>query len=322
MTHLPRAKEVFRIELAGIRAVAQHLDGTFDRAIEAMTETLERRGKIVLVGVGKSGSIGKKIAATLTSTGAPAVTLDPVDALHGDLGLLGEGDLVLALSYSGETEELLNLLPALKRLSITLIALTGNPRGTLARHSQIVLNTRVPREACPFNLAPTASSTATLVLGDALAMALLQARGFRKQDFAHRHPSGTLGRSLLEKVKDIMRQGERHAVCPESTPVKTALLKMTQAKSGVVCAIDRRGRLSGVFTDGDLRRLMARPHHSLDAPLRTVMTRHPVHVREEALAAEAVAIFNRRKIDDLVVVNRKGEPVGHIDSQDLARLNL
>ena len=200
MNHLANARRVFDIELAALRAVRRQIEGAFAQAVELLVETLRQRGKIVVVGVGKSGIIGQKISATLTSTGSTSVVLNSVDALHGDLGIVNDGDVVLALSYSGESEELLNLLPALKRFSVKIVALTGGPKSSLAKHSDLVLNVRVPREACPFNLAPTASTTATLVCGDALAMAVLQARGFKKQDFAKFHPSGAIGRAMLSRV--------------------------------------------------------------------------------------------------------------------------
>ncbi len=322
MSHLSRAREVFDLELAGLQAVRAQLDEAFAQAVELLVETLSRRGKIIVVGIGKSGNIGQKIAATLTSTGATAVVLSPVDALHGDLGVLNDGDAVLALSYSGESEELLNLLPALKRFSVRLIAFTGHPKSTLGRHSEVVLNVHVPREACPFNLAPTASTTAMLVMGDALAMAVLQARGFRRQDFAQRHPSGAIGRALLLRVKDIMRTGPRNPVVPQTLSVKEALLVMTRAKAGSVSVVNARGKLAGVFTDGDLRRHMARDEQVLARPLAKVMTRHPIHIREDALAAEALTVFNARNIDDLIVVNAHREPVGLVDSQDLPKLKL
>lgn len=322
VSHLPRARDVFDIELAGLRAVRQQLDASFDAAVEVLVAALRQRGKVIVVGIGKSGNVGQKIAATFTSTGAPSILLHSVDALHGDLGLVNDGDVVLALSYSGESEELLNLLPAFKRFSVRLIALTGSPKSSLARHSDVVLNVRVPREACPFNLAPTSSTTAMLVLGDALAMAVLAARGFRKADFAKYHPSGAIGRALLLRVKDIMRARERNPVIAATCSVKEALLVMGRAKSGSVSVVDRRGRLAGVFTDGDLRRHMAADEQVLDQPLARVMTRKPVCVREDALATEALRVFNERNIDDLIVVNRRQEPVGLVDSQDLPRLKL
>jgi arabinose-5-phosphate isomerase len=322
MRHLARARQVFDIELAAIRAVRSQLDDAFDQAVDLVVACLGRRGKVVVVGVGKSGHIGAKVAATLTSTGATSVLLHTVDALHGDLGLVNDGDVVLAFSYSGETEELLNVLPALKRFSVSIISLTAHPRSTLGRQSELVLSVRVPKEACPFNLAPTASTTAMLVLGDALAMAVLQARGFRQQDFARYHPAGAIGRSLLLRVRDIMRTGERHPVVAETVTVKEALLAMTRAKAGSVSAVNRRGRLAGIFTDGDFRRHMAEDDQVLNRRLSSVMTRHPVVIRESVLAIEALRVFNERNIDDLIVVDTRRVPVGLIDVQDLPKLKL
>jgi arabinose-5-phosphate isomerase len=322
MSHLTRAREVFDIELAALKAVRALLDRSFDRAVELVVDSLRRRAKIIVVGIGKSGNIGRKIAATLTSTGSTSVILDSVDALHGDLGIVNDGDLVIALSYSGESEELLNLLPALKRFSVKIITITGVPKSTLARHGDVVLNCRVPKEACPFNLAPTASTTAMLVLGDALAMAVLQARGFKERDFARRHPAGAIGRAMLLKVSDIMRTGARVAVAPETLPVEKALLVMTGAKSGSLSVINAKGKLAGVFTDGDLRRRLAADRDVFSKPLKSVMTRNPICIREDALAAEALRIFDSHNIDDLIVVNAKKEPVGLLDSQDLPKLKL
>jgi arabinose-5-phosphate isomerase len=320
--HLALARRVFDIELAALRAVRGQLDGSFSLAVESLVSTLRARNKIVVVGIGKSGNIGQKISATLTSTGSTSVVLNPVDALHGDLGIVNDGDIVLALSYSGESEELLNLLPALKRFSVKIIALTGAAKSSLARHCDLVLNARVPKEACPFNLAPTSSTTAMLVLGDALAMAVLRARGFNQQDFAKFHPSGAIGRSMLARVRDIMRAGPRNAVAAEDLTVKDALMVMTQAKSGSLSVVNKRGKLVGVFTDGDFRRHMAGNGNLLDQTVRQVMTRNPVCVHENALAAEALKIFNERTIDDLIVINSKRQPVGMVDSQDLPKFKL
>jgi len=322
VNHLAQARKVFAIELAALKAVRAQLDGAFSDAVELVVATLRQRGKVVVVGIGKSGNIGQKIAATLTSTGSPSVVLNSVDALHGDLGIVNEGDVILALSYSGESEELLNLLPALKRFPVKIVAVTGAPKSSLARHSDLVLRVRVPQEACPFNLAPTASTTAMLVLGDALAMAVLQARGFKKQDFARLHPSGAIGRAMLARVRDIMRTGPRNAIAGQELLVKEALLVMTQAKSGSLSVVDRRGKLVGVFTDGDFRRHMADDEQLLSRRLREVMTRQPVCIRDDALAAEALKVFNERNIDDLIVVNARREPVGLVDSQDLPKLKL
>src|SRR5271156_888266 len=232
MSHLTRAREVFDVELAALKAVRALLDKSFDRAVTTVVEALRHRGKIVIVGIGKSGNVGSKIAATLTSTGSTAVLLNSVDALHGDLGIVNDGDVILALSYSGESEELLNLLPALKRFSIKIVSFTGNLKSSLARHSDVSLNVRVPKEACPFNLAPTSSTTVMLVMGDALAMAVLQARGFKQKDYARFHPAGAIGRAMLLKVGDIMRMGSRNAIASGDLTVKEALLVMTRARSG------------------------------------------------------------------------------------------
>ena len=322
MNHLARAREVFDIEIAALRRVRAQLDGALAEAVALVVASVQQRGKLVVVGIGKSGNVGQKIAATLTSTGSTAVVLSSVDALHGDLGIVNDGDVILALSYSGESEELLNLIPALKRFSVKMITLTGSPKSSLARYSDVVLNVHVPKEACPFNLAPTASTTAMLVMGDALAMAVLQARGFKQSDFAKHHPSGAIGRALLLRVKDIMRSGVRNAVAPQRLLVREALMVMTKAKSGSLAVVDGRGKLAGVFTDGDFRRHMADDADLLSRPLARVMTRQPICVRDEALAVEALKIFNERNIDDLIVVNAKKEPVGLVDSQDLPKLKL
>jgi arabinose-5-phosphate isomerase len=322
MSHLARARKVFDIEIAALKAVRRHLDAAFERAVELIVQTLRQRGKIVVTGIGKSGNVGRKIAATLTSTGATSVVLDSVDALHGDLGIVSEGDVVLTLSYSGESDELVNLLPHLKRLATRIIAVTGAAHSTLARHSDVILNVKVPREACPFNLAPTASTTAMLAMGDALAMAVLEARGFKQSDFARHHPSGAIGRALLLTVRDIMRSGDRNPIARDNLSVREALLTMTRARSGSVTVVDAKGKLVGVFTDGDFRRRMADGDQLLDLRLHDVMTRKPISIREDALAAEAMKIFNERNIDDLIVVNKSREPIGLVDLQDLPKLKL
>ena len=322
MKHLVQARKVFDIELAALKSVRAQLDKLFESAVEMIAGALAQRGKIVVVGIGKSGNIGQKIAATLTSTGSTSVVLNSVDALHGDLGIVNDGDVILALSYSGESEELLNLLPALKRFSVKIISFTGNLKSSLAKHSDVSLSVKVPKEACPFNLAPTASTTAMLVMGDALAMAVLQARGFKQKDYARLHPSGAIGRAMLLKVGDIMRTGNRNAVAGERLTVKEALMVMTRAKSGSLSVVNARGKLIGVFTDGDFRRRMANDDILLSRPLKTVMTRNPVCIRDDALATEALKVFNERNIDDLIVVNARHEPAGLVDSQDLPKLKI
>ena len=322
MNHLAKAREVFDIEIAALKSVRAQLDQSIDHAVETIVAALKQRGKIVIVGIGKSGNVGAKIAATLTSTGSTAVVLNSVDALHGDVGIVNDGDVIFALSYSGESEELLNLLPALKRFSVKIISFTGNVKSSLARHSDISLNVKIPKEACPFNLAPTSSTTATLAMGDALAMAVLAARGFTQKDFAKYHPSGAIGRAMLLKVGDIMRRGERNAVADENRSVKESLMVMTKAKSGSLAVVNARGKLAGVFTDGDFRRHMAADDNLLSQPIKKVMTRNPICIAETALAVEALKIFNERNIDDLIVVNAKNEPVGLVDSQDLPKLKI
>jgi len=322
VNHLAKAREVFDIELAALKSVRALLNSSVDAAVELIVETLKRRGKIVIVGIGKSGNVGQKMCATFNSTGSTSVILNSVDALHGDVGIVNDGDVILALSYSGESEELLNLLPALKRFSVKIISLTGNVKSALAKHSDVALNIRVPKEACPFNLAPTSSTTAMLVMGDALAMAVLQARGFKQKDFARLHPSGAIGRAMLLRIGDIMRTGDRNAIAPENLLVKEALLVMTHAKSGSLAVVNARGKLAGVFTDGDFRRRMSTDENLLTRPLKSVMTPNPICIRDDALAVEALKIFNERNIDDLIVVNAKKEPVGLVDSQDLPKLKI
>lgn len=322
VSHLAKAREVFDIELAALKKVRAQLDASFDSAVEAIVEVVKRRGKIVIVGIGKSGNVGQKIAATLTSTGSTSVVLSSVDALHGDVGIVNDGDMILALSYSGESEELLNLLPALKRFSVVIVSITGNLKSSLAKHSDVSLNVKVPKEACPFNLAPTSSTTAMLVMGDALAMAVLQARGFKQKDYARLHPSGAIGRAMLLRVGDIMRTGNRNAIADENLSVKEALMVMTHAKSGSLSVVNARGQLTGVFTDGDFRRHMATNENLLSQSLKKRMTRNPICICENALAVEALKIFNERNIDDLIVVNARQEPVGLVDSQDLPKLKI
>jgi len=322
VSHTEYAKSIFDIELAGLRAVRRLLDRSFDAAVKEILRCLKNRGKIVVVGIGKSGNVGQKIAATLTSTGSTSVVLSSVDALHGDVGIVNDGDVVLALSYSGESDEMVNLMPALKRFSVRVISITGDPNSTIGQHSDVALNVKVPKEACPFNLAPTTSTTAMLVMGDALAMAVLKARGFTEKDFARYHPAGSIGRALLLKVKDVMRTGDRNPVALQTLSVKAGLMIMTQARAGCVSVTNKAGKLIGVFTDGDLRRLISEGEGSLSRQLKSVMTKDPSSISHDALAAEALREFSERNIDDLIVVNGRKEPVGLVDLQDLPKLKL
>ena len=310
------------IEVDGLRRMADRLDGAFPQAVEMLRETLGRRGKIVVVGVGKSGNIGQKIAATFNSTGATAVVLDSQNALHGDLGLLNDGDAVLALSYSGETRELLDLMPFIRRFDVGIVALTGKPGSTLAQLADLALDTSVEREACPLNLAPTSSSTAMLVMGDALAMVLLEARGFSEDDFARFHPGGSLGRALLTRVSDIMRCDAQLPVVGENADVFAALDAMKNARAGACLILDSRGSLAGIFTHGDFARCFRADPLLGNKLVAGLMTPSPVTVNADALAVEVLRTLGENRIDDIVVLDEAGKPVGLIDTQDLARLKI
>ncbi len=302
--------------------MADRLDGAFPQVVEMLRVTLGRRGKIVVVGVGKSGNIGQKIAATFNSTGATAVVLDSQNALHGDLGLLNDGDAVLALSYSGETRELLDLMPFIRRFDVGIVALTGKPGSTLAQLADLSLDTSVEREACPLNLAPTSSSTAMLVMGDALAMVLLEARGFSEDDFARFHPGGSLGRALLTRVSDIMRCDAQLPVVSENADVFAALDAMKNARAGACLILDSRGSLAGIFTHGDFARCFRADPLLGDKLVAGLMTKSPVTVNADALAVEVLRTLGENRIDDIVVLDEAGKPVGLIDTQDLARLKI
>jgi arabinose-5-phosphate isomerase len=313
------ARQVILTESRALARVADRLDGQFCRAVELVFAC---RRSVIVSGMGKAGLVGQKIMATLASTGTPSHCLHPAEAVHGDLGRVGADDVVLMLSQSGETEEIVRLLPSLAELGVPIVAITSKAESTLGRAAAVVLELGPLEEACALGLAPSTSTTAMLAMGDALAMTVLQARGFKQKDYARHHPSGAIGRALLMKVSDIMRAGSRNAVAGEQLTVKEALLLMCQAKSGSVSVIDSKGKLSGVFTDGDLRRHTAEDRDILARPLSSVMTRSPICIRDEALAVEALKIFNQRNIDDLIVVNAKREPVGLIDLQDLPKLKL
>ena len=319
---LEMARQVIALEADALHAMATRIGDSFAAAIAILQATVEQHRKIVVIGVGKSGNIAQKIAATFNSTGAPALVLDPQNALHGDLGVLTNGDAVLLLSASGETPELLLLLPHLQQISATRIALTGKLQSQLAKQCDIALDTSVEREACPLNLAPTSSSTAMLVMGDALAMSLLDARGFTAQDFARYHPGGSLGRALLTKVSDIMRSGSALARLPLHASVSDALLAMKQARSGACVIIQADGRLAGVFTHGDFVRAFLHDPLLGSQPVSNFMTTQPVTVPAAALAAQAIRTIGDHRIDDIVVLDAANQPVGLIDTQDLARIRL
>lgn len=322
MDALDNARSVIRLEIDGLEAMLERLDDSFAEAVAILNHAVTHRGKIVVVGIGKSGNIGHKIAATFNSTGSTAVVLNSQNALHGDLGLLSDGDAVLALSYSGETSELIDLLPFVKRFEVRLITLTGRVDSTLGHHSDVVLDTSVAREACPLNLAPTASSTSMLVMGDALAMVLLETRGFTGEDFARFHPGGALGRALLTKVSDIMRTDEHVATIPPTATVTDAITAMSKARSGACVVVEPDGTLAGIFTHGDFARAFQTAPDIGARPITEFMTRGPISISSGALAAEALQIIGQNRIDDLVVIDANGLPVGLVDSQDLARLKI
>jgi len=322
MDYLEKARRVIALELAEVQRLTARLDGAFVEAVQTIQGCVENRGKVVVIGVGKSGHIGEKIAATLTSTGSPAVVLNSLNALHGDLGVVADGDVVLALSYSGETDELVNILPALSRFDVRIVAMTGNPKSFLAQNSHVHLDVSVEQEACPLNLAPTSSTTVMLVLGDALAMVLLEARGFRKEDFARFHPGGRLGRTLLLKVHQIMRGAEQMAVVHPAMVVREVLQEMSRRKAGAAVVVDAAGKLLGIFTHGDFARHFQVDPGLGDSPVERFVTRNPITIGSERLAAEVLHVLEQHRIDDLVVVDARDVPVGVVDSQDLARFKL
>lgn len=320
---LTRARACIRIEMDALDATAKGLGDEFVEAAAAIEAAITAGRKLIFSGVGKSAHVGEKLVGTFNSTGVPSCFLDATQALHGDLGLCTEGDVAIILSNSGQSEEVLRLVPVLKRFGVKIVALTKEPDSDLARHADFRLIYRVPREACPLKLAPTASTTAALALGDALAMVLLESRGVTREDFARYHPAGNLGRLLLLKVKDIMRSGDRLPVMEDGGTLQDAILAMTKAKSGSIALVSgKAGRLSGILTDGDFRRSALSGPDFLSKPVSQFMTRTPKTIQEDALGVEALRMFEAHKIDDLIVVNRKGQPVGLVDGQDLPKLKI
>jgi arabinose-5-phosphate isomerase len=314
-THaLELARTVLSIEADAVRALSARLD---ERFLDAMGLILACRGRVVVSGVGKSGHIGRKIASTLASTGTPAFFLHAAEASHGDLGMITRDDVVLALSNSGQSDELLTIVPLIKRQGAKLIAVTGNPESALAKESDVHLDARVAQEACPLNLAPTASTTAALALGDALAVALLDARGFDEQDFARAHPGGALGRRLLTHVADVMRTGEAVPSVPESASFFDVLLEMSRKGMGMAAVVDSNGKVTGIYTDGDLRRTLEQNPDVRSLKVADIMKRAPRSIAPNKLAAEAVELMERHRINQLLVVSDAGELVGALNTHDL-----
>jgi arabinose-5-phosphate isomerase len=312
-------REALQIEARAVAALVDRLGGDFAKACRML---LACTGRVVVSGMGKSGHVGGKIAATFASTGTPAFFLHPAEASHGDLGMVTRGDVVLAISYSGETAELLMILPLFKRMDARLIAMTGNPASTLAREADVHLDISVPAEACPLNLAPTASTTATLAMGDALAVALLKHRGFTEADFARSHPGGALGRRLLLHVSDVMRRGDDLPMVQPGTPLTEGLLEMSRKRLGFTAVVDEAGRVAGIFTDGDLRRALDRDLDVHATSMAEVMTRGPRSIGPHELAAEAVLMMEKHSVNGLLVLDESGRLVGALNVHDLLRAGV
>jgi arabinose-5-phosphate isomerase len=316
---LSLARETFAIEAAAVQGLSSRVDERFAQAVQWM---LNCRGRVVVMGMGKSGHVGRKIAATLASTGTPAMFVHPAEASHGDLGMIKSIDVVLAISNSGESEELTAILPVLKRMGAPLIALTAGAQSTLARHANVTLDTSVEKEACPLNLAPTASTTAQLAMGDALAVVLLDARGFKAEDFARSHPGGALGRKLLTLVSDVMRSGDQ-VPCVRTDTGFTAVMREMSAKGlGATAVVSESHQPVGIFTDGDLRRLVEKGADLRHLCAADVMHPHPRTVRQDALAVEAVELMEAHRITSVLVVDAQGLLVGALNTNDLMRAKV
>ncbi len=318
MPDLKLARRVLQTEAAAVLALADRVDERFGRAVEMVQNC---RGRVIVTGMGKSGIICRKIAATLSSTGTPALFLHPAEAVHGDLGMITGDDVVIALSYSGDTEEIIRIVENIKRLGACLIVMTGSPMSTLASAADVVINCEVPEEACPMNLAPTASTTAMLALGDALAMTVCVAKGFKPEDFANLHPGGKLGKKLM-RVEQLMNAGEQTPSVDKATPMRDVIYEMSRKGLGMTCVTDGDGKLLGIITDGDLRRKMATDQNVLELRARDVMTSNPITIDRTAMAAEALNILERNKITSIVVVDRDRHIEGVVHLHDLWRTEL
>ena len=316
------SNEVFDIEVEGIREVQKSLGTEYFALVDKCIQVLDKGGKLVLTGIGKSGYIGKKISATLASVGSTSIFMHPVEALHGDLGMLQKNDILIAISYSGETNELLTTLKPAKRLGIEIIAITGYPNSSLAKIADLTVPMTVSREACPFNLAPTTTTTALLVLGDALAMTLLKLRGFSKEDYGRFHPGGAIGRAVTMRACDIMRSGDKYSKITPDMTVKDALCSMSRARCGAAIIVDSNDNLLGVFTDGDFRRSAENDLSVLTKPIESVMTKSPTFVESEELAVAVLKKVEEKHINSVVVVDAEQKVCGLIDVQDLPGLKL
>ena len=314
-----RAKKVLMNESRAIAKLAGRVNGKFNRIVNFLAKT---EGHIIVTGMGKPGFIAQKVSATMSSTGTPSLYLHPAEALHGDLGRVTDNDVIIAFSNSGETEEVIKLIPIIKKIGAKLIAVTGNTRSTLATSSDFVIDSSVDKEACPMGLAPTTSTTAMLALGDALAVALLEKKNFQPKDFALYHPGGALGKRLLLKVQDIMRGRASTPIVKENTKVKDVLLKITKMRAGSASIVNNKGILTGIFTDGDLRRHFEGGKDLLNCKVGDIMTASPVTITPDRLAAEAFDILRNKKIDEIPVIDKNGKPVGLLDVQDILKAGL
>ena len=324
---IQRAKQVFDIEIAGLTKTRDSLGASFARAVDLMLACIRAEGLIVVTGVGKNLAVAEKMSAIFASTGTRSICLNPVQAMHGDLGMVAPRDVLIALSFSGESDEILRLIPAIRRHGLKVIAMTGKPQSTLAEMSDIHLEIPCGKEACPFGMAPTNSTTATMAMGDALAMVMIDALKFDVESYALNHPAGAIGRALILKVTDIMRTDGKLAKVAPSATVMDALLAMTKAQSGAAVVAAEDGRLAGIFTDGDFRRIVAASDATgrvscLASPVESYMTRAPLFVRSDALAAEIVKVFEKKRIDDLPVCDADGRVVGLVDIQDLPKIKV
>lgn len=316
---IEKGKEVIRIEAEAVAALASKINGSFADAVDILYQC---KGRVIVTGMGKSGLVARKIVATMNSTGTSAIFLHPSDAVHGDLGMVRKEDVVICISKSGDTEEIREIMPLLRRLGVKIIAMVGSQRSSLARESDVVLDIGVKEEACPHDLAPTASTTATLAMGDALAVALLEKRNFTKEDFAMFHPGGSLGKQLLLKIEEIMVSGERVPVVPESATLSEAIYIMTSGRLGATCVVNAQGVLTGIITDGDLRRLLGRMTNVTNVKASEVMTKNPKAIRQGLLAVVALEDMERYSISQLVVVDDRQRPVGMVHIHDLVKAGL
>ena len=319
---IERAREVFAVEIEGLGKVRDSIGASFVKTVDLLLACMARSGIVVVTGVGKSLHIAEKMSAIFASTGTRSIVLNPVQAMHGDLGMVSEGDILVALSYSGESAEVINLIPAIRRHGLKVVSIVGSADSTLGRLADVCLEVPCGREACPFGMAPTTSATATMAMGDALAMVMIDAQHFRKESYALNHPAGAIGRALVMKVSDVMRTGTRVAAVKPETSILDAILSMTKAGAGSAVVVDGDGKLVGIFTDGDFRRHVSEGRDILGREVREYMTAKPMFIRSDAYAADLLKVFEKKRIDDLPVCDGDGRVVGLVDLQDLPKMKV